>query len=362
MRKHVAIVYNEPEASRYDTTGEVKAALGVLDSVLAVDQALQELDYSVNRLPLAFPFQQSREKLNYLNADLVFNLFEGFCGYPETEALVPETLAALGIPYTGCRGDILRLSLNKAKIKVLLQAAGIPTPDAQLLTPRTLDIFRLDYPCIVKPCGEDASHGITGDSVVNDFTSLERQVRVISESYGGSALVEKFIDGREYNATVLGNTRFSVLPISEMVYALPPGMPRVLTFEAKWEPDSAYFKGTSAVCPADIVVEEQVRIAGTALSVFRFLNCQGYARVDMRADREGRMNVIEVNPNPDISPGNGAARQAAAAGMTYAEFVEKLIEIALEREADDNQHPPHAEERQNSPDANSPEYPRVQAG
>ena len=155
---------------------------------------------------------------------------------------------------------------------------------------------------------------------------------MISDSYGGSALVEKFIDGREYNATVLGNTRFSVLPISEMVYALPPDMPRILTFEAKWEPDSAYFKGTAAVCPADIVIEEQARIAGRAVSVFRLLGCQGYARVDMRADREGRINVIEVNPNPDISPGNGAARQAAAAGMTYAEFVEKIIEITLEKQ------------------------------
>ncbi len=362
MRKHVAIVYNEPVPSRYDSKGEAKAVLGVLDSVLAVEQALLELDYRVNLLPLAYPFEQAKDKLDYLNADLVFNLFEGFSGYPETEALVPETLFALGIPYTGCRGDILRLSLNKAKIKVLLQAAGIPTPDAQLLTSQTLDIFRLGYPSIVKPCGEDASHGITGDSVVNDFNSLKKQVRVISESYGGSALVEKFIDGREYNATVLGNTRFSVLPISEMVYALPPGMARILTFEAKWEPDSPYFKGTSAVCPADIVVEEQARIAGTALSVFRLLGCQGYARVDMRTDREGRINVIEVNPNPDISPGNGAARQAAAAGMTYAEFVEKIIEIALEKEADDNQHPSNAEDRQTSPDANPAEYPRVQAG
>ena len=362
MRKHIAIVYNEPAPSRYDTTGEVKAVLGVLDCVQAVELSLLQLDYSVSLVPLAFPFEQAQEKLNHLNVDLVFNLFEGFAGYPETEALVPEALVELGIPYTGCRGDILRLSLNKAKIKVLLQAASIPTPDAQLLTPQTLDIFRLDYPCIVKPCGEDASHGITGDSVVYNFTSLEKQVRVICQAYGGSALVEKFIDGREYNATVMGNTRYVVLPISEMVYALPPELPRVLTFEAKWEPDSPYFKGTSAVCPADIVVEEQARIAGTALSVFRLLGCQGYARVDMRADREGRMNVIEVNPNPDISPGNGAARQAAAAGMTYAEFVEKIIEIALEREADDNQHPPNAEERQATLDANPAEYPRVQAG
>ena len=346
MRKHVAIVYNEPEPSRYDTTGEVKAALGVLDAVQAVEQALLELDYSVKLLPLVFPFEQAREKLKFLEFDLVFNLFEGFCGYPETEALVPETLDELGIPYTGCRANILRLALDKAKVKVFLQAAGIPTPDAQLLTPQTLDLFQLSFPCIVKPSGEDASHGLTGDSVVYDFASLAKQVRLISKSYGGRALVEKFLSGREYSATVMGESQYSVLPVSEMVYALPPGMARILTFAAKWEPDSAYYQGTTTVCPAEIEVEEKERITNTALAVIRVIGCKGYARVDMRADSEGRINVIEVNPNPDISPGTGVARQTAAAGMTYTEFVEKVIEIALEKEADDNQHPSNAEERQ----------------
>ena len=362
MRKHIAIVYNKPEPSRYDATGEVKAALGVLDAVQAVEQSLHELDYSVKLLPLTFPFEPEREKLKFQEFDLVINLFEGFCGYPETEALVPEALDELGIPYTGCRANILRLALDKAKVKVFLQAAGIPTPDAQLLTPATLDMFQLSFPCIVKPSGEDASHGLTGDSVVYDFASLERQVRVVSESYGGRALVEKFLSGREFSATVMGKSQYSVLPVSEMVYALPPGMARILTFEAKWEPDSPYYQGTTTVCPAEIEVEEQERIANTALSVFRVIGCKGYGRVDMRADSEGRINVIEVNPNPDISPGTGVARQTAAAGMTYTEFVERIIEIALEKEADGNQHPPHAEERQAAPDANTAEYPRVQAG
>jgi len=357
----VAIIYNEPCPSRYDATGEAKAVLGVLDSVEAVHQALRELGYDVIRVPLTPPLERARRKLNYLDADLVFNLFEGFCGYPETEALVPDTLSELGIPFTGCPGAVIRLALDKAKVKDILKDARIPTPDFQLLNPQTLRMFRLNYPCIVKPRGEDASHGLSSDSVASDFTSLEKQVTAISESYGGGALVEEFIDGREFNATVLGNSQGAVLPVSEIIYSLPYEMPRILTFAAKWESDSLYFKDTKVVCPADLKSGEQKHIAGTALKTFRLLGCRGYTRVDMRLDKEEKINVIEVNPNPDISPDSGAVRQAEAAGMTYTRFIEKIVQLSVEKDRHDNQYPPDAKKRQTSLNEDSAEYTRVQA-
>ncbi len=359
MRMRVAIVYNEPYPSRYDAAGEEKAVLGVLNAVTAVHQALLELGHTVTRVPLAPPFEP--EKFRSLNADLVFNLFEGFCGYPETEALVPEALSALGIPFTGCPGTALRLGADKAKSKVLLQAAGIPTPDFQLLDPQTLPIFRLGYPCIVKPRSEDASHGVTEASLVSNPAMLEKQVITICESYGGSALVEEFIDGREFNATILGHSAATVLPVSEITYSLPSEMPRILTFAAKWEPDSLYYHGTKVVCPAEIEISERESISGTALAAFRLLGCQCYARVDMRMDREKQINVIEVNPNPDISPDTGAARQAEAAGMTYTTFIEKIVQLALEKEYHDHQDSPHAKKRQTSLDENTAEHARIQA-
>jgi len=329
VRPKVAIVYNEPSPCHYQAVGEEKAALGVLDEVEAVHQALLELGYLVFRIPLVPPLEQVGEKLKDLEVDLVFNLFEGFCGYPETEAQVPEILSELGIPYTGNSGAALKLALDKAKTKAILQAAGIHTPRCQMLSPETLSLFQLSYPCIVKPCGEDASHGLSEASVVNDFASLEKQVITVSNYYRGGALVEEFIDGREFNATVLGNTGGTVLPVSEIVYSLPPGMPRILTFAAKWEPDGLYFRGTNAVCPAQVPLRDREHIADTALAVYWLLGCRGYARVDMRLDGEGRLNVIEVNPNPDISPGSGAARQAEAAGMTYTRFINEIVLLAL---------------------------------
>jgi len=354
----VAIVYNEPLKSRYDERGERAAVTGVLEAVAAVHHALLELGYGVVRVPLAPPLDQARKKLGALEADLVFNLFEGFSGYPETEADIPDTLSALGIPYTGCPARAIKLALDKAKAKTVLTAAGIKTPDFQLLGPETLSSFRLSYPCIVKPRGEDASHGLSDRSVVYDFVSLELQLTAVSRYYGGQALVEHFIDGREFNITVLGDT---VLPVSEINYSLPKGIPRLLTFAAKWQPDSLYFQSTKVVCPAEIGTSEREHIGRIALSAFRLLGCRGYARVDMRQDGAGRLNVIEVNPNPDISPGSGAVRQAETVGMAYPQFIERIIKIALEKEDDDHQDTPDDQKRQASLDENTARHARVQA-
>ncbi len=358
MYKRVAIVYNQPQPSGYDNSHEEKAVLGVLDAVSAVQQSVLELGRAAELLPLVPPFETCKQKLAAINADVVFNLFEGFCGAPETEALVPETLKELGIPFTGCRADVLRLALDKAGLKTVLKEACIPTPDYQVIDPANINTFNLGYPCFVKPRSEDASHGISEDSLVKDFPALERQVRKIFDTYHCAALVEKFLSGREFNATVMGNARPVVLPLSEIVYELAPGVPRILTFAAKWEPDSPYFKGTKVVCPAEISEEERKYIAGTALKAFKLVVGRGYARMDMRMDEAGVLNIMEINPNPDISPETGAARQSAAAGMKYAEFIHKIINMAL-GEKHDGKSPPDVPRRQTSADADTAKYARI---
>jgi D-alanine-D-alanine ligase len=359
MCPRIAVVYNEPEASRYDYAHEEKAVFGVLQSVEAVRQSLLETGWDVVLLPLTPPFDLARKKLASLKVHLVFNLFEGFCGEPETEALVPEALQEMGMPYTGCPGPALRLALDKARVKVWLRNAGIPTPDFQLLYPETLSTFRLGFPCIVKPCAEDASHGITADSVVADYASLQRQVRLIAASHNNGALVEHFIGGREFNATVVGNSECTVLPVSEIIYSLPPEVPRILSFAAKWEPESTYYRGTGVTCPAEIGQPEREHIAGTARAAYKLLGCRGYARVDMRRDEQGCLNVIEVNPNPDISPDAGAARQAHAAGMNYTQFIDMIVKMALENKNNDNPNPPHGRRGQTGINANTPRYARI---
>jgi D-alanine-D-alanine ligase len=360
MRTRVAIVYNKPHHSRYDAVSEGKAVLGVLEAVEAVHRALLELGFEVTQVPLVPPLERAKRKLRNINTDLVFNLFEGFCGSPETEVVLPKILSEMGIPSTGCPTPALKLGLDKAKMKVILKVAGIRTPDFQLLNPETLNWFRLNYPCIVKPRCEDASHGLSPGSVVNDFAPLDRQIGLLSNRYSGGAMVEEFIDGREFNATILGNSEYHVFPVSEIVYSLPSEMPRILTFAAKWEPDSPYFEGTKAVCPAEVAAEERERIAETAVAAFRILGGKGYARVDMRMDHEGQVNVIEVNPNPDISPGSGAVRQAEAAGMTHTQFIEKIVQLALYGEDNENLYSPYDSQRQTHHNENTAQYTGIQ--
>jgi D-alanine-D-alanine ligase len=325
----VAIIFNDPQPGLYAEIGEADAELGIMEVVQPVQEALDELGYSYQLVPLTPPLQRAREKLESLNVDVIFNLFEGFDGYPQAEAHIAYILEELKIPYTGCPGPALELGLNKPKAKVTLETAGIRTPKFQILNPDNISTFHLDYPCIVKPFSEDASHGLSEHSVVYDFAALERQVREVSRVFGGGALVEEFLDGREFNITIMGNYRLTVPAISEIVYTLPPDKPRVLTFDAKWRENTLYFENTQAICPADISDMEKDQISRIARSAYKLFGCRGYARVDFRQDVSGILKVLEVNPNPDLTPGSGAARQAAAAGMTYAQFVDRVIKLAM---------------------------------
>ncbi len=330
MRPKIALIHNQPETDKYAAAGEAKAIVGVFEAVSAVSDALTALSYPVTLVPLLPPLDLALDKLRDLDCKVVFNLFEGFEGRPETEAEVARALADLGFAFTGCPCGALSLALHKGRSKDILADAAIRTPRHQVLTPETASRFRLSYPCIVKPCQEDASHGLSEESVVRDSASLKKQVERMCTTYGGTALVEEFVGGREFNVTVMGNEELDVLPVSEIEYSLPDSMPRILTFEAKWEPDSVYFQHTRAVCPGNVSPELERNIREIACQSFKLLGCKGYARVDLRLDHESRLMVLEVNPNPDISPGTGAARQAMASGMTYNEFVEKIVKLALE--------------------------------
>jgi D-alanine-D-alanine ligase len=333
MSLRVAIIYNQPELDRYSAMGEQKAVLGVLVEVKAVHAGLAKLGHTVEQVPIAPPLEAVQRTISQLAADAVFNLFEGFAGRPETEAAVAAMLSSVGIPYTGCSASALSLTLDKSRTKQILRVHGLPTPAFQVLDPETIGRFDLQFPCIVKPAAEDASHGLSERSVVTDAASLEAQVRHISGLYNGQALVEEYIDGREFNVSVIGNDQPVVLPVSEIVYTLPEGMPRILTFEAKWEPGSLYFKSSAPVCPAAIDDIVRQRIEAPALSAYKLLGCTGYARVDFRMGSDSIPQIIEVNANPDLSPGYGIALQSRLAGMSYARLIERIMQLAMERRA-----------------------------
>ncbi|MDD5312507.1 MAG: ATP-grasp domain-containing protein [Dehalococcoidia bacterium] len=330
MPLSVAIIYNDPFTDIPNQIGESEAIVGVLEEVVAVKKALLELGHTVQQVPLHRPLDNAINTLASVRADLIFNIFEGFDDDPSSEPVIARWMEDREIRFTGNPSHVLELTLDKVRTKLVLNKVGIKTPLYQLLNSATLTRFNLEFPCIVKPQSEDASHGLLPESVVSNVEQLANQVERVSNSFGGIALVEEFVDGREFNASVLGNETLSLVEISEITYSLPPGLPRLLTFESKWFEETEYYAGTGVTCPAPIDSGLKKTISDIVLKGCTSVGCRGYARVDMRQDPAGDIKVLEINANPDISPELGIARQAEAIGLTYTQLIEKIVNLALE--------------------------------
>ncbi len=330
MSEIAAIIYNEQGIGKYHRLGEGSAVDGVADSVTAVSRALNELGYKVHTLPLGPPLSRAEEELSELDVDIVFNLFEGFDGWPESEASIAMYLEYLGLCFTGCSSKALRICENKAEVKRYLKSYSIPTPDWQVLYPGCPSKFSLDFPCIVKPLGEHASHGLSAKSVVNDFQALKKQVEFIWQAYQRHSLIEDFLPGREFRGLVTGNRHLKVLPIEEIIYSLSPDKPRILTYSAKWARGDEYFIGTEEQCPANIGANLKNEIEELVRMSFKALECRGYASIDLRQNSEGELMIIDVNPNTDISVGGGARFPIEAMGISYVSFIEEILKLAKE--------------------------------
>ena len=213
--------------------------------------------------------------------------------------------------------------------KDVLRTRGIPTPDYQILTRFDEWTGGLDYPLFVKPLSEDASLGITRDCFVQDDLELKHRVEYVLSRYKQPALVEQYIAGRELNVALLGSTQLEVLPISEIVFTFSDE-PKIVDYYAKWFRESEEYKKTIPTCPAKLNSSTRNKVESEALKAYQALSCRDYARVDMRL--KGNIPyVLEINPNPDISPTAGFVRSLKAAGFSYEAFVQEIICLALER-------------------------------
>ena len=176
---------------------------------------------------------------------------------------------------------------------------------------------------------EDASIGISENSVVKSYRELRKQFEFLTKTYNKNIIVEEYIVGRELNCAVVGD---KPLPISEIDFTgLPQNLPKIVTYDGKWIEDSTYYNYTKPVCPAPLGERITKKIHETALAAYNAMNCRDYSRVDIRLSNDGIPYVIEVNPNPDISADSGFARAAAAVGISYKELLYTIGNFALIR-------------------------------
>jgi D-alanine-D-alanine ligase len=244
----------------------------------------------------------------------------------------------LGYSYTGNSSLCLGNCLIKNRTKQLLEFAGIKTPDyfvQKFGTKISAKDLPFGYPVMLKLIKEDASIGISENSVAYNFSELQQQLEFLFDNYKQDVLIEQYIKGRELNASILGG---KLLPVSEISFSgLPDGLPKIVTYEAKWSPNSVYFKYSNPLVPAELSEAQYKRIENVALKSYEILGCRDYARVDIRLNSRNVPYVIEVNPNPDISPDSGFIRSAEAGGIMYEEVLLKLAGYALQRKMDDTE-------------------------
>jgi D-alanine-D-alanine ligase len=338
----IALLHNADHDALEDDPGR-EARQDVLHVAAAMASALTRGKHVAVPLAVGAEPLEAFQSLGHHPPDLVVNLCESVSGDSRGEMAASAFLEVLGIPYTGSAPLALGLALYKDKAKELLVARGVPTPAFALVSSLAeVATVQLPFPLIVKPVREDASAGVTFDSVVHDASSLREAVEMVLRTFHQPALVERFISGREVYVSFLGNTPRVVLPLSEIHFgAAFEGRPRIVSYRAKWETASPECRDSpSGPCVLDKDTESKVVAA--ALGAFEALGCRDYGRVDLRLSLEGDPYVIDINPNCDLHPQAGYARAAAAAGLDYAALGSRLVDVALERT---HGHPSHRANR-----------------
>lgn len=329
---HIAVLYNAEEKVYKGEAIDLIAEQETARTAQAIAASLEELGYPVTLLPI-------REELAEVDAQLapfspastfIFNLCESFGGENLGAARVAQRIEDLGFEHTGATAETIANCMDKGRAKELLLAAGVTTPPFQVFQ-RPGEPFALRFPVIVKPLSEDASTGITLDSVVLNLRDLQARVDYVLRNYRQPALVEEYIIGREFNAAFWGNDPPEPLPLAEVDYsAIPDPLRQFLTYESKWVEDSFYYRATPVVCPAVVDEESRERLLETAGRAYRALSLRDYGRVDMRY-RDGVPYVLEVNENPNLAPDAGYFRAANRIGYTFTGMVERILDIALRR-------------------------------
>ena len=305
-------------------------------NMLEIEKHLKNFFTDVSSLAVDRNVKRTIKEIISYNPDAILNFVESVEGITHYEYCMAGLYELLGYNYTGNIPSTLGNCLNKLRTKEILYSTGINTPRAVTLAPGqkfTNKDVDLNYPLILKLLDEDASIGISENSVVNNYKELRKHYKFLTDTYKKSIIVEEYIVGRELNCAVLGG---KPLPVSEIDFSgLPDDFPKIVTYDGKWIEGSTYYNHTKPVCPANIDDETKKKVEKIAVEAYNVLGCRDYARVDVRLSSDGVPHVIEINPNPDVSSDSGFARAAAAAGKNYSELLFTITSFALERKRND---------------------------
>jgi D-alanine-D-alanine ligase len=320
----VVLLYNQDSSWSPEDSTEAEQC------VVTMADALARHGHSVEPVPVrrdvAGPLKcfDPRERI-------VFNWCEGLDGLPNSYDRVPPVLEEMGFAYTGSNAWTLATTQNKAVTKVFLDQLHIPTPAWRAFSsPDQVEDWDV-FPAIVKPAAEHCSSGITEGAVVASLGELRERVDTVTRTYSGEALVEDFIEGREFNVSIWGNGTPKPMPLYEIDFSgIADPLSRLVDFDAKWVKGSYSYEHTPARCPAPVDDDLAERIRSVAMAAYRALRLRDYGRIDLRV-RDGQPYVLDVNSNCDITMDGGFAKTAAVAGYDYGAMASRIVNLAARR-------------------------------
>lgn len=295
-----------------------------------LSHAMRRRGHSVRMLPVTDPDFTGALATYDPGRFVVFNWCDGVPGVARSEAMVAEALENLRFTYTGATPEALELSCDKARVKRILESHDLPTPRWQLFTSandRGWDCF----PAIVKPAREHCSYGVDAGAVVSSPAELRSRVGYVLKTFRQPALVEDFIDGREFHVPLWGNEEVEMLPPVEMDFSCCDNIgERLCSYDAKFDPSSDAYKKIKSYVPARISPAEMAELESVCKGAYRVLGCRDYGRIDIRL-RDGIFYVLDVNPNADVTVDASIAVAAAKAGYCYGAMGSRVLEFATQR-------------------------------
>ena len=312
----------------------------VLIQAETVVKALRDLGLETNVFAAGLELGRLRKCLEDRGTDLVFNLVESLAGCGRLIHLFPSLLDAMALPYSGSPAEAIHLTSHKVMAKERMVSAGLPTPPWIGPWPRDLpsgSTFRdgvQSRPAarrwIVKSLWEHASVGLEADNIIDavNVRDLEQALELRAPSLGGSCFAEAFVQGREFNLSLLAGPQApQVLPPAEIIFeGFDSHQPRIVGYRAKWDADSVEFRCTPR--SFDFGPEEQgllSQLRTLALKCWHLFGLRGYARIDFRVDDFGNPWILEINANPCLSPDAGFAAALARAGIDFTQAVKRIV-------------------------------------
>ena len=254
--------------------------------------------------------------------DVVFNIAEGWGGR-DRESFVPVVCAMLGIPCTGSDAVALGVTMDKALTKRLLRDAGVHTTSFELCDCIPESYPHCGFPAFVKPNCDGSSRGINSCSLVEDFESYQLQLDRIINEYKTQAIVEPYLNGKDYCVALIGNNPPRTLPTCEVLLGHVSDIP--------------FFSWEYKQCNTDRLdispgIDKSVLFEMEEMSLIAWdiLGLRDYSRIDFRTDMNDVPFLLEINALPGLSPVSGIfIQQAKKTGMTFEDIIDAVLERAL---------------------------------